>query len=160
MNQMGRTAMITPAQQGSVVVFDALSESQDPDEIERLGAALAHELIVPVVAILIHDDDMMMLWVCMPRKVTASYGKTFDAPVTAYALSVALGNRLLAPALFLALANPFYIFQSARHRKIVRISGLNTWAVSTGYDYLSQNEFPEGLTSDMLLKSTGTHKTA
>src|SRR5262245_28249420 len=55
----GRTAIVTPASNGAVVVFDEESDSQDSHAIAQLGAHLSQTLNCPVLAVLNHDDDIL-----------------------------------------------------------------------------------------------------
>lgn len=151
--EMKRKALITPARNGVVVIFDAGSESQDPDEIEQLGTRLSKALSAPVVSVLVHDDDLMLLWITTPSGFSGSYGKTFDAPVASIELARVTNSIRRLPLIFMALANPFYVFQSMRHARIVKLCRLNKWAVGTGYEYLMLNDYPEGLTRDMLIST-------
>ena len=54
----GRSAIVTPAQDGCVVVFDAQSDEQDSAVITELASRLSRELRCPVLAVLNHDDDI------------------------------------------------------------------------------------------------------
>jgi hypothetical protein len=55
----GRSALVTPAQDGCVVVFDESSEDQDHDAIGELAARLARQFLCPVLAVVNHDDDIL-----------------------------------------------------------------------------------------------------
>ena len=54
----GRSAIVTPAQDGCVVVFDEESDEQNTEVITGLTSRLSCELRCPVLAVLNHDDDI------------------------------------------------------------------------------------------------------
>ena len=54
----GRSAIVTPAQDGCVVVFDEASDEQNQEVITELAARLSREFDCPVLAVLNHDDDI------------------------------------------------------------------------------------------------------
>ena len=55
----GRPAIVTPDQDGCVVVFDEASDEQDSAVITELASRLSRELRCPVLAVLNHDDDIL-----------------------------------------------------------------------------------------------------
>src|SRR5207302_8897170 len=55
----GRSAVVTPAQEGCVVVFDEASDEQDSAVITELASRLSRELRCPALAVLNHDDDIL-----------------------------------------------------------------------------------------------------
>ena len=54
----GRSAIVTPAHDGCVVVFDEESDEQDTGVITLLASRLSRELGCTVLAVLNHDDDI------------------------------------------------------------------------------------------------------
>src|SRR6187455_1673439 len=56
----GRSAIVTPQDNRSVVVFDAEAESQDLGVFDAVGRRLSTELKCPVLAVLNHDDDVLL----------------------------------------------------------------------------------------------------
>src|SRR5206468_6298148 len=55
----GRTAIVAPADNEFVVVFDSECDSQDQAVITELGEKLSDELKATVLAVLNHDDDLL-----------------------------------------------------------------------------------------------------
>jgi hypothetical protein len=53
----GRSAIVTPAQDGSVVVFDEQSDEQDQRVISVFAEDLASTLNCPLLAVLNDDDE-------------------------------------------------------------------------------------------------------
>ncbi len=54
----GRSAIVTSAQNGSVVVFDEESDEQSLSVLAKLAGRLSNELQCPVLTVLNHDDDI------------------------------------------------------------------------------------------------------
>src|SRR5947209_1914882 len=57
----GRSAIVTPARNGNVVVYDEQSE-EISDTIAELGAGLSRDLTCPVLALFVYDDDILYYW--------------------------------------------------------------------------------------------------
>jgi hypothetical protein len=55
----GRSAIVSPAQDGCVVVYDEESEEQDEEIIAELAARLSGELQCPLLAVYNHDDSIL-----------------------------------------------------------------------------------------------------
>ena len=55
----GRTALVTPAEAGCVVVFDEESEVQDAEGMAELASTLSRRFRCPVLGIANHDDDIL-----------------------------------------------------------------------------------------------------
>jgi hypothetical protein len=66
----GRAAFVTPAHNGSVVVFDEKSESQDLGAIAEFAARLSREFDCPVLALLNHDDDILWYQLYLSGELT------------------------------------------------------------------------------------------
>jgi hypothetical protein len=56
------TAFVSPTVHGHSVVFDKASDEQNTGAIERLGRALTQELSCAGLAAVLHDDDVLYLW--------------------------------------------------------------------------------------------------
>jgi hypothetical protein len=57
-----RDAFISPTVDGHTVIFDQEIESQAPDVIEQLGIELTRELNCSALSAVLHDDDVLYLW--------------------------------------------------------------------------------------------------
>jgi hypothetical protein len=60
LRQAGRSAFVTPPQDGYVVVYEEQTDSQDANEIEEVGVMLSKQQKCPVLAVLNHDDDILV----------------------------------------------------------------------------------------------------
>ena len=63
LEEMERTAFVSPTMDGYAVVCDELCEDQDASEIVQLGRRLSGECQCPALAVLNHDDDALCYWV-------------------------------------------------------------------------------------------------
>jgi hypothetical protein len=59
---MKRNAYLSPTIDGHTVVFDKAMEGQNARIIEKLGTTLTDELKCTALASLLHDDDVLLLW--------------------------------------------------------------------------------------------------
>lgn len=59
---LGRTALVSPARDGYVYFYDAKADEQDEAEIDTLGEAISQQLDTVVLAVLNHDDDVLIYW--------------------------------------------------------------------------------------------------
>jgi hypothetical protein len=62
LKKASRSALVSPAADGYVVVFDEAADQQDTDAIEEVGILLSGQRSCPVLAILNHDDDILCYW--------------------------------------------------------------------------------------------------
>lgn len=165
----GRSAIITPDQNGCVVAFDEESDTQDGKVITELGSRLSRVLSCPVLAVLNHDDDILWYQLFESGVVTDEYDSSpgyFDpsaepsGPAGGDAIKLCAafeGND--APAVENVLRKACdhehgYGFAVERHADLVTALGLPAFAVGTGYRYVCGGELPEGLTETDLIKSS------
>jgi hypothetical protein len=62
LRDMRRSAFVSPTIERCTVVYDRKTEEQDFTEIEKLGKALSGALGAPILAAVLHDDDVLYLW--------------------------------------------------------------------------------------------------
>ena len=162
----GRSAIVTPAQNGCVVVFDEESEEQDTDVITLLASRLSRQLRCPVLALLNHDDDILAYWLYISGELADEYDSSpgyFDpaaevsppAGGDAQKVCNAFGANAVAEVESVLRKVPrddeFY-FADDRHRDLARLLGVPLFVVGAGFRYVSQGELPEGLDEDSLLR--------
>ena len=160
--QAGRTALIAPPENGATVVFDEASEEQDVEVLRTLAQHLARVCKCPALAILNHDDDVLVYLLYDAGKLVDEYNSApgyFDAdadPDTppsggdAERLTEAFGvpdrsddvERILRTD---GTDDDEFVFAMDRHRALVMTLGLPDTAVGTGFNYLEEGELPEGL---------------
>jgi hypothetical protein len=73
LRRLRRTAFVSPTVHGYTVVFDQALDEQDFGAIERLGQALTEVLSCPALAAVLHDDDVLYLWLFQKGRVRDRY---------------------------------------------------------------------------------------
>jgi hypothetical protein len=163
----GRSAIVTPQQDGCVVVFDEQSDDQDSEVISSLAGDLSGELRCPVLAVLNHDDDILWYALYLNGERADEYDSCpsyFDpeaepsgpAGGDAQKLCTAFGSSKVADVERILRKSSFdedgYAFAIERHTELARALGLPSFAVGGGFSYVSDGEIPEGLSQDNLLR--------
>jgi hypothetical protein len=73
LRRLQRTAFVGPTVHGHTVVFDKASDEQDTVVIERLGRAVTKTLSCSALAAMLHDDDVLYLWLFVNGRVRNRY---------------------------------------------------------------------------------------
>jgi hypothetical protein len=73
LRRLGRNAFVSPTIRGHTVVFDEIIDGQDSDAIEELGQAVTTALQCSALAGLLHDDDVLYLWLFRNGEVYDRY---------------------------------------------------------------------------------------
>jgi hypothetical protein len=144
---MAREAYVVGGPQGDSVVFDEQCDTQDTDEIERLGTTLCERFKTPVIAAMNHDDGHLLLWLFRSGQV-ARYQSCRDAVSFAWELSRVRGGIIVFPLLAAALGWPIVIFQLFRHWIVAQLLAVPIMTVGFGYRYISEGEIPPGISED------------
>jgi hypothetical protein len=157
----GRRAVVAPARDGHVVVFDERSE-QDQEVLSELAEHLSSSLKTGVLALLVHDDDVLWYRLYDAGRLADEFDSTpgyFDADAEPSAPAGGDGVRLAAvmgarhsPELETALRksgfdDDGYVFESDRHANLARLLGIPPFAVGTAFASLERREFPFGLSA-------------
>jgi len=162
----GRSAVVTPAQDGCIVVFDEQSDGQDSGVITELASGLSRKLHCPVLAVLNHDDDILWYQLYLSGKLADQYDSSpgyFDASAKpsapaggdAQKLCSAFGAGSAAEVESILRKSSFdeggYTFAVERHADLVRSLGIPDFGVGTGFRSITDGELPEGLDEDSIL---------
>lgn len=151
-----RSAIVTPVQEGCVVVFDEQSDSQDSAVITELAARMSRELRCPVLAVLNHDDDIFWYQLYLSGELADEYDSSpsyFDSSAEpsgpaggdAQKLCTAFGSSAVAEVERILRDSGGYTFAVERHADLARALGIPSFGVGAGYGYVSGGELPEGL---------------
>jgi hypothetical protein len=73
LRSLERKAFLSPVIHGHTVVFDKAMDDQDNDAIERLGKAVTKALSCLALAAVLHDDDVLYLWLFQKGRVKDHY---------------------------------------------------------------------------------------
>jgi hypothetical protein len=165
----GRSAYVTRAQDGFVLVFDEESDNQDTTVINALGARLSQECKSAVLAVLNHDDDILWYQLHVEGCAVDEYDSTpgyFDGDEE-YPTPKGGDAELLCRVF--ANGNPVeverilrkagddeeaFVFAVERHAELAGVLGLPAFSVGTGFRYVDEGELPEGLEKKDLIKVT------
>src|SRR4051794_21847985 len=156
----GRTCVVTPPADDTVVVFDEQSDEQDQRVIASLANELSGRLRCPVLAVLNHDDDVLWYRLYTNGKLQDEYDSSpgyFDpsaepsAPAggDAAKLCSAFGSsntdeveRVLRMSGF---DDEGYSFAVERHADLVAALGISAFGIGTAFASFENDEVPEGL---------------
>jgi hypothetical protein len=73
LRRLNRTAFTSPTVDGYTVVFDQDNDNQDFDDIQRLGCEVTGGLSCAGLAAVLHDDDVLYLWLFRDGEVQDHY---------------------------------------------------------------------------------------
>jgi hypothetical protein len=165
----GRSALVSPPMNGSVVVFDEESEKQNPKVLSKLASRLSSRFSCPVLAVLNHDDDVLWFQLHHAGKLLDEYdsypgfsdgdnSNTQPRGGNARALCDAFGSsnyaeveRVLRKT---SLDDDGYTFAVERHDELARALNLPSFGVGAGFNYIEEGELPDGLDLTDLLRVT------
>lgn len=151
-----RQAFVTPTRSGVTVVYDrAADEAGDPAELGDLALTLSRDLSCPALAAAVFDDDALLLGLSLSGAQAGEYLSSGGSTLGAGRLARAFGARRRLPLLWLVLASPrlpLFLFESTRHRLLLRALGHPGWAFATGYRYLQRGERPGDLGPGSLVR--------
>jgi hypothetical protein len=155
----GRRAWVAPAFDGQTVVYDEASDSQDTVSMRNVARLLSRELQVPCLAVLNHDDDVLLYELYESGSLTEDFNSNPTYFGHAAPGGTGRGARLCAawgaPGAAFAVASllrrrfPFAVHQ---HEALVAAVGLSPHGIGTGFTYIEQDELPEGLTAQDLVR--------
>ena len=164
----GRTCIVTPSANDTVVAFDEESDNQDQEAIASLATELSQKLRCPVLAVLNHDDDIHWYQLYKDGKLQDEYDSSpgyFDPNVEPSApaggdaakLCAAFGSakteeveRVLRKSAF---DDDGYTFAFERHSDLVGALGISAFGVGTTYARFDSDELPDGLSADDVIRT-------
>jgi len=155
-----RTALVSQPQNGCVVVYDKETEDQDVEVLNRLASSLSTKLSCPALAVLVHDDDVLIYTLHENGELVDEYNSAPEYFASgefgpseggdAERLARAFGGGDVAKAEAVLRAeragdrDEGYVFESERHYALTEALGIPMLAVSTGFNYIEAGELPEG----------------
>lgn len=150
---LGRGAYLARTSDGAVI-YDRECEDQDTEKLAALAEHLSEALGSRAFAVLNHDDDILWFQLYDRSALIVEYANQGGPGTSARKLCRAFGRTGRVPAVWLALRRP-YLFQVARHARLVSLLGLSPYAVGTGYNYIEQGERPPDLSESDLIRVSG-----
>ncbi len=163
LSQQRLSAYVAPTDERATVVYEKQCETQKTEILEGLASRLAAHFNCPALAVLNHDDDILLYWLYGNKGLLDQYNSApgyFEGEDTppeggdAAALCKAFGVEQNAPAVDAVLHDENYLFAVDHHEALVDALNLTDFSVGFGYTYLEHGEVPEGMTAEEL-KHTG-----
>ena len=154
----GRKALVSPVSKGCVMVGEQESDNQDQEEIGKLAAHLSANLHCTVLALLVHDDDILWYELYENGTLGDRYNSTpgyFDFSGESTDLPPAGGNAEKLCASFASgdpaaveriLREPFggkYVFAGDRHDDLIRELNLPSFARPCCYAGIAEGYLEE-----------------
>jgi hypothetical protein len=149
----GRKCAVSPTVNGYTVIWDAECETQDENLIHELGQKLSSGLVVPVLAVLNHDDDVLWYALYDSKGKLDEYNSApgyFNGDATpptggnAQLLTKTMAPAAASKSVDQVLRSTDYAFALERHSELLATLGMPPFAAS-GYRYISDGELPAGL---------------
>lgn len=154
-----RHAYVTPTRDGITTIFDReVDRAADPGELGDLALVASLELACPVLAAAVYDDDVLLLALYEGGRQIGEYNSTGHSTLSASTLCRTFGVAARAPLVWLVLNSPrlpLFLFESFRHRTLIRALKQPLWAVASGYTYIRRGERPHDLDESELLHVDG-----
>ncbi len=157
-----RVALVTPSQNGYVVAYDELADSQATEPILLVGGLLSREMQSPVLAVLNHDDDILCYWLFEQGQLTDAYNSRpdyfgeeegeADQGGDAQRLCAAL-QAGAAPSAVEDVLRSEHVFAVHQHQQLADLLGLPSWSVGLGYRYAAEGELEEELGGGQLIRT-------
>jgi hypothetical protein len=167
----GRSAIVTPAQDGCVVVFDEESDEQNQEIIAELASRLSGELRCSLLAVLNHDDDILWYQLYLSGELVDEYDSApgyFDATDEDAAMAGPEGgdakklcgaftaNTIAEVESILRKASSDedgYTFAVERHADLAGALGIPSFGVGASFQSVSNGELPEELSGNDLVRT-------
>ena len=159
----GRTAIVTPAESGCVVVFDKESDEQNQEIIAELASRLSGTLQCPLLAVLNHDDDILWYQLYLNGGLVDEYNsapgyfETEDEEAAgagpeggdAGKLCRAFGSNATAEVERIlrkpSAEDDGYVFAVERHGDLAAALGIPAFGVGAGFETIAGGELPEAV---------------
>lgn len=179
LGQLGRHAIVHPAQNRWLTVFDEECDKFDLDLLESLALTLSNEHGCLALPCFNADDDLLWLALYENGRRVSRYAssvrefedanefppiadfasglcRAWDRPEQVNAVRGVLG-RPHGPLGLLRLVhlNIAYVAEIQRHVDLAKIVGLPAASVGLGYTYVARGELAEGMQAENLLRTFG-----
>jgi hypothetical protein len=165
----GRSAIVTPAQDGCVVIFDEESDDQNQEIIAELAARLSGKFRCPLLAVLNHDDSIFWYQLYLDGELVDEYDScpnyfsetdgenSLPSGGDAQKLCRAFGANTVAKVEGIlrksAGDDDGYIFAFERHDDLAAALGIPSFGVGTGFSHFSIEEIPDELAEADLVRT-------
>lgn len=163
----GRRAVVSPRMGDFTVAFDAVVDAQDLKAIEALTAHLSRVLDCPALAVIVHDDDVLLYFLYRGGVLSDRYNshpsyfgsaRKSAGPAGGKAAELCLAfdaanSKAVAKILGAAHGRSGYTLETDRHRDLVSALSLPDCAVGTAFESFEQGGYPDGLLANSVLRA-------
>lgn len=157
-----RQSLVSPTIDGITVVYDALTESQDPRLLTNLGRELSAQFDCPALAALNHDDDILWLQLHVDGRLLDEYDSTpgyfedtpasgpegGDAKALCEAFEASQRPDEVERILRRREGTGGFAFAGERHNALAEALEIPPKLVTIGYEYLAAGEMPPGYSAE------------
>jgi hypothetical protein len=165
----GKKTFVSPMHNGCIVVSEEDSDTQDQEVIAKLAVHLSSSLHCAVLALLIHDDDILWYQLYENGALRDQYDSTpgyFDFSGNSSDLPPAGGDALKLCSAFGSgdpsaiegiLREPFggkYVFAGDRHADLIQQLNLPKFAVGFSYRGTAEGFLPAGLKGEGIVSTS------
>jgi hypothetical protein len=156
-----RRAFVLPPDSGFTVFTEEDSDLQSLGDIDTLGKKISAQVPAPVLAVLNHDDDVLRYWLFIDGAQVDTYdsapgyfedGPSDPAGGNAQRLADFAGKPEAAPDVESVLRGSNFVFAFERHLELLTLLGLPHSAVGYGFRTLAENEIPENIPPESILR--------
>lgn len=166
----GRAAIVPPAQDGCVVVFDEESEEQNEEVIGELASRLSGQFNCSLLAVMNHDDSVLRYWLYLSGGLADEYNSApgyFETEDEDAAMAGPEGGdaRKLCEAFGAnsieevdgilrqpSAVDDGYLFQMERHEDLTRALGIPDFGAG-GFEQIDEGELPGGMAEDEWIRT-------
>jgi hypothetical protein len=174
LREQGRDAFVSPTVQGVTVAYDQACEDQDTDLIQAVTGDLSRTFDCPALAVLLHDDDVLMYWLFRSGRLVDEYNsdpaywddsqQSEPSGGNPHAICAAFGVERAEHEVEAILRNSWdidkdewppddYLAAEERHQALARTLGLPSYCYSMGYDSIQHGNVPEGVDVALLIRT-------
>ena len=154
-----RHALVTPSADGQVVIYDKVSDSQNPAEWRAVARSVSQTLNAPCLVVANHDDDILMYELFESGQLTEEFNSNPGYFGQSGSSSQGRGTRLCAAwgvleARFAvaALLRSHHAFAVELHVELAKAIGLPDHAVGLGFNYVDEGDLPPTIDESDLLR--------
>jgi len=162
----GRSAYVSPTQDGYTVVYDEIGDTQDTEALAGLSSELSGKFGCLALVVLNHDDDILWyeLYINGERKdaydsCPGYFGSSApDEPTggDANLLCQTFGKGDPARVEAILRDDEEYVFALERHQELAAQLGWPDATIAAGFRYISEGEIPPGLDEEELVQTGAT----
>ena len=152
-----RKAWLAPPVDGQIVVYDEASDTQDTAALSSLAETLSRKLQASCLAVLNHDDDVLMYELHEGGECTETFSS--NPGFTCHLIAGSRGARLCSawgvPRMAFtvaALLRRKFTFAIDLHTELAMAVGLPFHSIGAGFKYIQEGEVPEPLAPGSLLR--------